>query len=542
MFRKYGKRKSSYLAASIIAAVALMAGCNDEGETAEEVKVTDNVEAEGMPIVKETYKVNAFAGKFYASQDFNNLMLFNEYEKMTNIDVEWETVQHEVLAEKRNLKIASGDLPDFFMASSFAATDLMKYGSQGVFIPLNPYLEEYAPNFSALLEKYPKFKQGVTMPDGNIYGFPTIYDPEFDGLRGSSPWINEDWLKALNLERPETLDELYNVLKAFKTQDPNGNGIADEEGWGSTSITNLTTKLYGVFNLYNQGTMNTHLDIAEGEDKFRFVPATDEYKEMLQFMNKLYEEELINQDIFNTEYHKFIAEASKGNFGMLTSVDPSVIMKLDNYGPTGVFADENGEKKYNAMSTGLGNVGQFVITSEAKDPAALVRWIDYFYSDEGTKMFFMGFEGVTYEEKEDGTVDYLEEMKNDPSGKTLDQHVGDYLMWPGGVYPGIVRYDYFKGAESGEKSTINSQEVKQYRIPDEDILPKMNYTLEENEQVSAILTDVNTYIEETMAKFITGEMSFDEWDSYLANLEKMNVQQYVDITQKAYERMQEESN
>lgn len=540
MGKKYNFRKAPFVLASVLALTAMLAACNDKEEAVNtDVAGDTNAEKTGMPIVKETLEVSAFAGKFYAEQDFNDLTLFNEYEKMTNIDVKWETVQHSVLSEKKNLKIASGDLPDFFMASSFTATDLMKYGSQGIFIPLNPYLEEYAPNFSALLEKYPKFKQGVTMPDGNIYSFPTIYDPEFDGLRGTSPWINDVWLKKLNLERPETVDELYTVLKAFKTQDPNGNGLADEQGWGASSIVSILNRLYGTFNVYNQGTMNTHLDIAEGTDKFRFVPTTDEYKELLQFVNKLYTEGLINQDIFNTEYHKFVAETAKGTFGAITSVDPEVIIKNKEYKPMGVIADKNGVKKYNSMTTGLGNIGQFAITNEAKDPAALVRWMDYFYGDEGTKMFFMGFEGLTYETKPDGTVDYLEKMKTDPN-KNLDQFVGEHLMWPGGVYPGIVRYDYFKGGESTENTRVNAEEVKEYRIPDDKIIPKINYTLEENDEITAILTDVQTYVDEMIAKFITGNVSFDEWDSFKANLEKMNVARYVEITQKAYERSLEQ--
>lgn len=449
MKSKFIVKKAPLLLASVIMATMLAACSEDESNNSVEVK-DSGVNESGMPIVDETIKVSAFAGKFFAEQDFNDLTLFNEYEKMTNIDVEWETVQHGVLTEKKNLKIASGDLPDFFMASSFSATDLAKYGSQGVFIALNPYLEKYAPNFMALLEKYPKFKQGVTMPDGNIYGFPTIYDPEFDGLRGSAPWINQTWLKNLNLERPETLDELYDVLKAFKTQDPNKNGKADEQAWGAAYISSILATLYGPFNLYNQGTMNTHLDIPEGGDQFRFVPTTDEYKALLEYTHKLYKDGLINQDIFNTDYHKFVAEASKGTSGLLSIVDPEILIKSTEYGGLGVMAGKEGKKKYNSVSTGLGNLGQFVITNEAKDPAALVRWMDYFYSDEGTKMFFMGFEGLTYEVKEDGTVDYLEKMKTDPN-KNLDQYVSEHLMWPGGVYPGIVRYDYFKGAESSEK-------------------------------------------------------------------------------------------
>ena len=79
-------------------------------------------------------------------------MLWEEYEKMSNIHINWTTVQTEVLADKNNLLLAAGNYPEIFFASAFSRTDLIKYGQQGVFIPLNDYIDKYAPNFKKLLE------------------------------------------------------------------------------------------------------------------------------------------------------------------------------------------------------------------------------------------------------------------------------------------------------------------------------------------------------------------------------------------------------
>ncbi|MDF2065467.1 extracellular solute-binding protein [Bacillus sp. Cr_A10] len=527
--------------ASLLLTASILGACSNEEGATEKSENAGNVKATGMPIVEEKIQVDGFAAKFFASQDWNKLMLWDEYEKMTNIEVNWETTQIEGLAEKRNLMLASGDYPELFFASAFSKTDLVKYGQQGVFLPINDYIDEYAPNFKKILEEYPSVKQGVTMADGNIYGFPTFYDPKFESLRANTPWIRKDWLDKLGLEEPETTDELYEVLKAFKEQDPNGNGQADELGWGSGyGISEFIAYLRGTYGLNKQGSMNLNLDFKEGTEEFRFIPTTDEYKELLTFLNKLYTEGLINQDVFTTEPHVFAAEASKGNFGMLSEVDPAELYKLDGYIGVPVLEGPTGERAYNTVSNGLGNLGMFVLTDKAKNPEAMVRWMDYFYGEEGSKMFFMGFEGVTYEEDDAGNFKYLDTITNNPNGLNMDQAISEYLTWPGGYYPGVVRQKFFQGAEGKENSILNAEKARPYRIKDEDILPGLNYTMDETEKVSAIMTDVQTYIDEMTAAFITGKQDFSKWDDYKKTLDKMGIQEYLKLAQGAYDRSTKE--
>ncbi|ACA38860.1 ABC transporter substrate-binding protein [Lysinibacillus sphaericus CBAM5] len=533
------KKKHVYgFVTSLMLAASLLGACSDNKE-AGGVKSDniDNLNVTGMPIAKEKIEVDGFAAKFFASQDWNHLMLWEEYEKMSNIHMNWTTVQTEVLADKKNLLLASGNYQEIFFASAFSKTDLIKYGQQGVFLPLNEYIDQYAPNFKKLLEEYPSVKQGVTMADGNIYGFPTIYDPKFSSLRVGAPWINQTWLDNLGLQSPETTKDLYKVLKAFKENDPNGNGLQDEQGWGTGyGIEQIISYLRGSFGLNKQGTMNLNLDFKEGTEEFRFVPTTDEYKQLLEYLNKLYKEGLINKDVFTTEPQKFAAEAAKGTFGMLSEVDPKELFKLDGYTGAQVLEGPNGDRQYTAMTNGLGNLGMFVVTDKAKNPEAMVRWIDHLYGDEGAKMFFMGFEGVTYEENEDGTIQYIDSITNNPDGKNLDQAISDYLTWPGGYYPGIVTQKYFQGAEAKENSLNNAKQVMPYALKDDEIIPGLNYTVEENDRVSAVLTDIQTYVNEMTASFITGKESFDKWNDYKKTIEKMGLQDYMEVAQGAYDR------
>jgi putative aldouronate transport system substrate-binding protein len=154
-------------------------------------------------------------------------------------------------------------------------------------------------------------------------------------------------------------------------------------------------------------------------------------------------------------------------------------------------------------------------------------------------MFFMGFEDVTYEEDKDGNFKYLDTITDNPNGLNMDQAISEYLTWPGGYYPGMVRQKFFQGAEGKENSAVNAEKVRPYRIKDDNILPGLNYTLDETDKVSAIMTDVQTYIDEMTAGFITGKQDFSKWDDYKETLEKMGIQEYLEVSQGAYDRSKE---
>lgn len=521
--------------------VSLAVGCSSKGSggTAESDSAGEGKSAineTGFPIVSDKMTVTGFAGKFFANADWNNIKLWQEYEKMTNIEVQWDTVHKDNLAEKRNLLLAGGDYPEMFYASAFPRPDLLKYGKQGAFIPLNDLIDQYAPNFKALMEKYPVIEKGITMPDGNIYGLPTLYDPEFRSVLYGTPWVKSEWLTKLGLQEPQTLDEFYDMLKAFKEEDPNGNGQKDEYAWGGVGTTGIVNYLRGSFGLNYHGTSNINVDTDPTSGKVRFIPTDPRYKELLQFVNKLYKDGLLEQDIMSVKSTEVDAKGVEGLLGVVDNVDPVAIYNQEGYVGLPVLKGPHGDQMFSATGSPLGNIGMFVLTDKAKNPAALIRWMDYFYSDEGIRMFFMGWEDETYKEDADGNVDYVDEIKNNPEGLNLDQAVGQYLIWPGGYYPGFVKQKYFKGAEGLPTSVENAKKAEPYVIPQDKVWPPFNFTADEQSELTGIQTDINTYVDEMRDKFIAGNESFDNWDQYVANLQKMGSERYLAIYQSAADR------
>src|SRR5690625_1420520 len=124
------------LAASLI---VMLAACSDDDETdaGGSEEALDNLNEEGLPIVDEEIDLEIFAGKAATTaDDWNDVLLSNEYEEMTNMNITWNQVAADGLDEKRNLALASGDLPDAFYAANIPVSDIQKYGDQGTFIPL----------------------------------------------------------------------------------------------------------------------------------------------------------------------------------------------------------------------------------------------------------------------------------------------------------------------------------------------------------------------------------------------------------------------
>ncbi|MFK7694945.1 ABC transporter substrate-binding protein [Paenibacillus sp. HJGM_3] len=530
-------RKTTAALLSVIVPLTVLSACSDGGtkKTESPQSKDTGVNKAGMPIVAEKINLKMIAGKApTTASNWNEVMLWQEYEKQSNIHVTWEMVPTDNLTEKRNIMLAGGDYPDAFFTAGIPATDLLKYGTQGTFIKLNTLIDNYAPNLKKLLDQYPEVRKGLTMPDGNIYSFPTIYDPQFTSvLGGGKVWIRKEWLDKLGLKEPETTDDFYNMLKAFKEKDPNGNNQADEIPFEVVGLPSIISYFKGAWGLGTRGTRHANVDM-DSSGKLRFIPTDPKYLEMLQYLNKLYSEKLIAEDIFTIQANQFYATGAKGLYGATITTSPYTLMNQPGYIGASALKGPHGDQVYSAVGSPLANSGAFVITDKNKYPEATVRWMDHLYGEEGSKMFFMGFEGKSYEKTASGDLQYTKEITNNPNGLTFEQALVKYVVWPGGGYPNMVQQKFFKGAESQPESIQAAEKFKKY-MPNE-LWPTFNYTAEENTRMAALNADINTYVTEMAAKFVSGKAPFSEWDNYVATLKKMRLDEFMQIYQAAYDR------
>lgn len=530
----FKKKLKTLFILSLVLILALV-GCGKKSSGEVDIEeAAKKVNKSGFPIVDETLKLTMLAPSS-TTPDWGDVLVYNEYKEMTNIEIDWEMISKDGLDERTSITLNTDDYPDAFHSAGLSAHDIAKYGAQGIFVPIEDLLEEYAPNFTKLMEENPNIRSAITMPDGHIYSFPRIFDPEFKSvLSGWKLWLNNDFLTALDMEEPKTLDEYYDFLVAIKEENPTGNGENNEVPLQVNGDSNMIKVFGGAYGLFNRGEMNKHIDMDPESDELRFIPTAPEYKELLQFLNKLYEEKLVNQDLYTVKSEQVRAMGVDGLFGSVVTTDPA--SGYDHEGYIGAVALEgpHGDAVYGNVKDAVVAVGGFVITDKNPNPAATIRWMDYFYSDEGTKMYFMGKEGVTYEELPDGSVEYTDLINNNPDGLSYTDAISKYMTWRGITYPGIVKEAYFKGSE-GLPTSIEAAEKFQDNVPDE-IWPTFNFKPEESDVLSSIGVDIEDFVTEKNAEFITGVESFDNWDDYVNKLEGMGLDEYMGAYQSAYER------
>ncbi|AJY75631.1 extracellular solute-binding protein [Paenibacillus beijingensis] len=515
---------------------AANAGSKNAGTNSAAAKPENNLNKTGMPIVKEPIELTFFTGKAPTnSNDFENTLVWKEYAKQTNINVRFQLVPFDSLTEKRNLALANGDYPDAFYSARVPAPDLLKYGQQGVFLKINDLIDEYAPNLKALLDKYPDLRKAITMPDGNIYSIPSFYSPEFlPMLIGTPLWVKKDWLDKLHMPEPTTTEQLYNYLKAVKNTDLNGNGQQDEIPYSGTSISPLIEQLMGAWGVGNRGLGHKFVDTDPASNELRFYRLDPKFKEVLEYVSKLYQEGLIDPETFTQKSDAFLAKAGKQTVGATINPSPVTQFNGENYIGLGALRGPHGDQMYSHIKVPMVWPGAFVITDKNKNPEATLRWIDSFYGDEGATFYFMGQKGVTYDEKPDGTLEYKDEIRNNPDGLTLDQALIKYVTWIGGSYPAYAQQKYFKGSESLPESVEAGKKAEPYWL--KELWYYFNFTEDETEFMQSTGKDIETYIKEAEAKFITGDVPFSEWDSYVSKVQSLGVEQYMNVYKTAYER------
>lgn len=529
--------KNKMVLAVVVTLLLIIGACSNKDITKNDSQLREqslsNLTDTEMPIVKEKISLDIFTGKSLQNvrSDWNDILIWNTYEEMTNIEVNWEQVDGDSLVEKRNLTLVgdSDEIPDVFYASRMPVLDLLKYGEQGVFIPLNDLIEKHAPHFSKMLEQYPEIEKAITFPDGNIYSLPIIYEPEFSSLlMGASPWFNKEWLSDLDMDIPETTDEFYEYLLAVKEK--NLSEDKDAIPFGTLRMDFLMDWLKGSFGVANRGV--DYIDMDLEKDEMRFYPTTDEYKALLEYIHKLYAEELIEQSIYTHEHADYLSKLEGGTYASSFYYSPSG--EADIYAPGNVLEGPYGDKEFTSLSHPVGANGQFVITKANEHPEATIRWVDYFYGDEGSKLFYMGIEGETFEKMDDGTYEYVERITKSPDGLSLNEEIVKELAWVGASAPSVIKQEYFSGTESSPRALAAAEILEPYFITER--WPAFLYTAEESKELTSLSADIEKYVDEMRDKFITGNTSFDEWDNYIERLNSMGLIDYMKIQEQAYER------
>ncbi|MFW6598939.1 extracellular solute-binding protein [Propionibacteriaceae bacterium Y2011] len=538
-------RRTALGLSAAAAASPLLAACSGNGSGNETQKKIDspdpNINLTGMPIVKEKTTIQFMSSRYPGTaEDWNTVLSMKTMEELSNVHINFGTIPQAGIVEKRNLALASGDYPEVFFRTNMAAPEIAKYADQGTFVPLNDLIDNYMPNLTAILDANPEIRNGLEFPDGNIYSLPTLFEPTFQTRQLQQKlWVRKDWLDAFGMSVPTTLDEFEAYLTAVKTRDPNGNGKAEEIPLSDGSrIQSVYRSLWGTFDIGNKGFTNANVDLDPATNKVRFYPVSDGYRDEMAYLNRLYEGGLIQQDIFSITRAQFNATGKEGLYGSVVSQTPTGDFGAeigDNYVAVPPLKKSAGDPvpSWNSAASPLAIVGAFTMTDKNTHPIVTARWVDYFYGDDGARLFFMGVEEKSYEKK-GSAFEFVSEITDNPQGLTVDEALRPYVIYMGGGYPGIIKAAYHKGMESTEQAHEGTAVVAPHAI--KDVWPDFTFSSEESAELANVTTDINKYVEESLAGFITGKIPMSDWDAYVKRFDSMGLADYLKIQNDAYER------
>lgn len=518
-----------YLLLSVLFVTAFLAGCTESSESdGDNVNESGTkVNATGFPIVNEEISIGMVGQKNPIQADWGNMSILQEYEEMTNIHIDWETPSGDGYTERFNLLLASGDYPEAFFGGAISTEDQMKYGSEGIFLPLENLIEEYAPNFSKLLEENPDLRRNITTPDGHIYALPTVIDVPRD-LTGPKLWINKKWIDEAGLDMPETVDDLYTVLKAFQER---GSDIIP---MGSSELEDIKYGLMGAFGYLGNNNLNVK------NEEVVFVPETDNYKEFLLYMNKLYSEGLLDQETFTQDAQQLNAKGQNMRLGLF--MDAGAFLKVpeeeswDYVALPPLTSSINDELMWPSTS-GIVQ-GTFALTDKIENPEAAMRWVDYFYSEEGSIFIGTtgGIEGEDWEWTDDTETSWAQIV---PEGKSMAEANAERTPAAGTFVPHYMRQEWVHKEDSPLNNNIDEEVVEKYQDHFTVPFPDVYLTTDQRSEISALQSDIQKYVEQMQASFVVGDASFDEWPEYIETLKQMNVDRLVEINQEAYDTWKE---
>lgn len=527
-----------------------------ENETPSEEETVSLVSEPGVfPIVNEPYELDILVKSNPMVEDFETNEFTKWYEEKTGVKINWHYAPSENASEKVNIVLASGDYPDIFMDVDILPEQQVLYGDQGVFVDLKPYIDEHAPNLKAEMANDPVIEKRIMDSEGRIYAFPTLNE-NYNAMYNVKLWMYKPWLDKFGLDVPQTTEEYYQALKTFVENDANGNGKKDEIGltwssqkWGSdmegffmNSFVPYTSVQYDWLGI------RTYTDLEEGKVFSAFTDPN--WKEGVKYLNKLYEEGLMDEEGFTQNPDQLKAKGVAEEVIVASAVggwqgsflDTKTERGLNEYvcvppleGPTGQRA-----AIYSPYS-GIYNVS-FVVTSACENPEVAVKWADGFYDPETTLFALYGKENEGWKWAEEGELGL---DGNQAIFEVLDTGTDPQNSdWANrGPINKSSEFTFGEKAKENHVLPILVQEISEkyepYKPADKYIAPPMISSKEEIEIQNEYHTDIMSKVQDTFTLGVLGSLDIEaEWEGFLEDLNALGLETYMSAFQSTLDRHQ----
>lgn len=449
--------------------------------------------------------------------------------KETGINVEFvELVDNNAY----RVYLAGGNLPDVIMANkTFYPGGAVKMAEDGLTQDLTNYLPTYAPDYWKYINSSPELYKAIRELDGKHYTFAGYFRKP-----GSiySSWqglvIRKETLDKLGMQEPETADELYTYLKRSK----------DELGYDIPFMSARNR----FPNLFTGGALTSPFGLPRADayhlnGKVHYGAYDPAYKNVMAYFNKLYTEKLLDNNfavteesaahssVLNDETSLIFTASSRIQNMTAAAKDPS---RFTLYGLKAMSTARGVKPMYNYADDAVMFSYWCYIPQTTKDIPNALKLLNYFFTEKGNLLANFGEEGLTYT-MVNGSPTFTEFTTKNPKGLPLDGIVRTYgcLNFP------MIQDDRMSVQRFPLQQQIQAMEAwgqsdgSKYRIVNAAVMPK------HASEYATLVTDINTYIDESRAQFISGALPVSQFDQYIATLKRMGMDRLLEILQESYE-------
>lgn len=589
----FKKATAAVLAASMMISLVLT-GCGNEEKqtqststetqkTSEVVSSETNVAPEGYqheeglnelgvePFSKEKVTFTVMIRQYANVEDYETNTYTKIIEEAANVDLEFIELPSDQFDQKVRLMAAAGgdDLPDLIIHP--LSNDLvLELAENEMILPLDEYYENCSIYFKegfdrVLKERGVSLYNTIKMDDGHVYTVPQYNETYTNSLPGRI-WVYKPWLEAVGMKVEDivTTEDFYNLLNAFKTQDPNGNGKADEIPALSTGIDRTCSDTGGAFldammSAFVRSTSSqlNYLNVENG--KLSVAYAQDAWKEGTKYIASLIEAGLYDPSSLTTSIDSFkTIMNSEGDqiVGCFAGVSPSFIQKThSSYGNWALIAPLTGPDGTCTTPNFTETPANYgFITKTCEHPELAFRILDFMGKEEMTITARWGIQGEQW--------DYVEDLKDDPKYKDVkfDQTFGGYpaYIYAYGTKWGTPQNDHWHNTNPGFRTreiacgyyaasmTFADEKDPNFElgkmlpayeaVAPKEKLAKIKYPSDTLAEATELSNSLTTYMKQKYAQWLTGATDVDaEWEDYLAQLEKLGLSRYLELTQEAYD-------
>ena len=546
------KKKTVAMLLAAVMALTSLAGCGSgsgSGESASSgqtagreagteagAEAASNVKAEGDPIVDDEITLKVML----AIRDTDTMIAPEEMpavqrlDELTGIKTEWEVIKGSDWDTKLNLMFASGEYPDVIIAPNGQVDD-EEYGvTQQLLIPMDDLIEQYMPNYTSRRDAEDDDPTvSLVASDGQTYSVGYLVGQNIN--TNQHYFINQTWLDALGLETPTDVESLTEVLRAFKTGDPNGNGEADEVPLEM----GLDTGFYGIRYILPLFGIPCDPDkwiYIDNDRQVQFAATQDGFRECMEWLNMCYTEGLVDAELLSQDLNTIETKLAGGNVGFFTAWRLIAMAWDEGVAKDAVFwmPDTEATSCYRYLE--VARPGAY-ITATNENVEATARWLDAMLETEMQFSLYYGeqdaTDGTGWAYNENGKIDSI----NDGTVEVRNYLDCNTMFWA----PGKYISDTFNMPEQRTEKTdycLQSDEAGIIQKYSNDYLDMAPLTSEQLQSITLKETDINNAVVENIAGFVSGGVTDESWNSFVSLFDGMGVADYVKMYQDAIDTME----